>query len=86
MSPAQAEKVVFAMKAGDSLVYHVGDLQFDRRPDANLDRLGKFMLAAGVEPGFQFCEHDDPIPGLGLGELTQLKVGPNVSEYIFTKS
>ena len=78
------------MRPGDRLIYHVGDLQTDRRSPATsldwLDRLGKFMLAAGVREGFQFSPHDEPIAGLGLGELTQRKVKQGVYEYTFTKS
>ena len=79
------------MRSGDSLVYHRGNLQIDRQRSAgvnsgNLDRLGKFMLVAGVREGFQFSENDEPIAGLGLGALTQRKVSSGLYEYIFTKS
>ncbi|KKL98236.1 hypothetical protein LCGC14_1826440 [marine sediment metagenome] len=87
MSPGQARRAISAMRSGDCLIYHVGNLQADRqRPAIKLDQLGKFMLAAGVREGFQFSQHDEPIAGLGLGELTQRKVNSGVYEYIFTKS
>ena len=87
MSPDQAKRTIAVMRSGDCLVYHVGNLLADRRCQASqLDQLGKFMLTAGVENGFQFSKDDAPIPGLGLGELTQRRIGLSEYEYIFTKS
>lgn len=88
MSPGQARQTVIAMRSGDRLVYHKGHLLVDRhRPGhEKMDRLAKFMLSAGVENGYQFCETDEPIPGLGLGSLTQRRTGSCAYEYLFTKS
>lgn len=88
MSPDQAAQAILAMRSGDRLIYHIGNLATERQSPrcTGLDQLGKFMLSAGVANGYQFCKDDGPSPGLGLGSLTQRRIGVGVYEYVFTKS
>ncbi len=86
MNVLEARDRIQAMKPGDRLCYHTGFLLADREEMTGLAELADFMLRAGVSNSFLFAEGGEPIDGLSLGYLTQLKVRDFDYVYFFTKA
>jgi len=65
--------------------YHRGYLLLDRRDNPAVAKLADFFLRAGTEEGWGYGEQVASPNGLGLGFLTQRKLGDMDYEYLFTK-
>ncbi len=86
MRVREARDRIDAMKPGDRLCYHTGFLLADRAGRNDVAELADFMLRAGVSGFFLFAEGGEPIDGMGLGHLTQLKIRDDDYMYYFTKA
>ncbi len=73
------------MPTGVSFRYYRGYLLLDRRDNPALAALANFFLQAGTEEGWGYGEQVASPNGLGLGFLTQRKLGDRDYEYLFTK-
>lgn len=71
------------LPAGGTLVYHLGHLGADKEGNKELRALSELALLYGTAKGHPVMK-ESKILGLGLGELTQKKIGDDF-EYRFTK-
>ena len=87
----EARSRVRAMKPGEALIYHIGELGRDAGLDVEIRRLQCVLLEAGTPSGHPIYvdeQHNKRVKasfGLGLGTLTQRRLGAGMFEYIFTR-
>ncbi len=85
MTVKHAQDRIAFMAPGERMCYHTGFLLADRA-SRKVAALADFMLRAGVSNSFLFAEDGEPIDGLSLGYLTQIKVRDFDYMYFFTKA
>ena len=74
-----------AIRSGETICYYRGYLLLDRRDNPAAVELADFFLRAGTEEGWGYGEQVANPNGLGLGFLTQRRLGDMDYEYLFTK-
>jgi hypothetical protein len=81
---AKAEQAV----AGETIVYFTGHLAMERERD-RVRKTADMALVLSTEPLTRVDIENEPyrpVYGLGLGVLSQRRVGGSIFDYMFTKS